>query len=237
MNKTFSRAALPLLALLCFAGSASAQEIRYSWLDLSFMGQDMSKSGTLPTPGIPDQIVTINTSDGTGVRFRGSLGTWNGFYVMVDYGATDINLDGEVDNPLIEPQPFDDEFDYTTIRGGLGYKWTLRDGLDLFGELTYDSLDFDFGSFTGENFDMDRQEAGGTIGVRTLFGDDLTVYLHGRYSGVGDADLTTGIFDSDTLVGVGFGWQVIRGLSIVGDFEAGEFSNWSIGFRLDLDED
>ena len=45
------------------------------------------------------------------------------------------------------------------------------------------------------------------------------------------------MFDEDTLFGAGFGWQIIRGLSIVGDYEAGEFSNWSIGFRLDLDED
>jgi hypothetical protein len=30
---------------------------------------------------------------------------------------------------------------------------------------------------------------------------------------------------------------VIRGLSIVGDYESGEISSWSVGFRLDLDED
>jgi hypothetical protein len=36
---------------------------------------------------------------------------------------------------------------------------------------------------------------------------------------------------------VGFAWQVIRGLSVVGDVETGEFANWSLGFRIDLDED
>ena len=98
-------------------------------------------------------------------------------------------------------------------------------------------LDFDFGSFAGENFDMDAQDVGVAIGIRKMFGDDLQLRLYGRYSAVGKADLKTLEFDNDTLVGAGFGFTLIRGLSIVGDFETGEFSNWSIGFRLDLDED
>ena len=69
-----------------------------------------------------------------------------------------------------------------------------------------------------------------------MMNDDLELRAWGRYSNVGDVDLTTLEFDTDTLFGVGFGWQVIRGLSIVGDFESGEFANWSLGFRLDLDE-
>jgi hypothetical protein len=43
--------------------------------------------------------------------------------------------------------------------------------------------------------------------------------------------------DADTLFGVGFGYELIRGLSITGDYESGEFSSWNIGFRLDLDEE
>ena len=67
--------------------------------------------------------------------------------------------------------------------------------------------------------------------------NDLELRVYGRYTSVGDVDLNTAEFDDDTLIGAGFGWQLVRGLSIVGDYEAGEFSNWSIGFRLDLDED
>jgi hypothetical protein len=187
---------------------------------------------------VPDQIVNIATTDGTGVRFRGSLGIWNNLYFMVDYGSTDIDLSGSVVNTTTGiSQDFVDEFDYTTIRGGVGLKYSIFNKTDLFGEITFDSLDFDFGSFAGETWDMDRQEVGGTFGARTLLGDDFQVQVHARYSGVGSADLTTGFFDDDVLVGVGLAWQVIRGLSIVGDYESGEFSNWSIGFRLDLDED
>lgn len=227
---------LSLLAVAASGDNAAAQEIRYSWLDMSFMGQDVGRQGAL-TP-LPGQVVDISASDGSGVRFRGSFGTWHNLYAFVDYGSTDIDVTGLVSNENTGfEQRIEDEFDYTTIRGGIGLRYPLRFDTDIFGEVTYDSLDLDFGSFATENFDMDRQEVGGALGVRTMFGDHLQAYLHVRYSAVGDADLTTGIFDTDTLVGAGVAWELIRGLSLVGDYEAGEFSSWSIGFRLDLSED
>ena len=227
---------LAILMLLGCGNAAMAQDVRYSWIDMSFMAQDVGRAGSL-TP-LPGQTVYIAVSDGAGVRFRGSVGTWNNFYLMVDYGSTDIDLAGTVTNTNTGfVQEFGDEFDYTTIRGGIGLKFSILFGTDIYGELTYDSLDFDFGSFAGENFDMDRQEPGGTLGIRRIFGDNFEARLHARYSALGDADLTTGFFDSDVLYGAGFGWEILRGLSIVGDYEAGEFSSWSIGFRLDLDED
>ena len=227
---------LLIVVLVGSSYAADAQDLRYSWLDMSFMAQDVGRSGSLsPLPG---QVVDISTTDGTGVRFRGSVGTWKNFYLMVDYGATDIDLTGVVSNSNTGfVQEIEDQFDYTAVRGGLGLRFPLRYDTDIFGEVTYDSLDFDFGSFAGEDFDMGRKEIGGTVGVRTMFGDHVQAYLHARYTAVGDADLTTGIFDTDTLIGVGVAWELIRGLSFVGDYESGEFSSLSIGFRLDLSED
>ena len=74
--------------------------------------------------------------------------------------------------------------------------------------------------------------------------DELTISLGDEVlwcffiSNVGDVDLNSpaGSFDADTLFGAGFGYELVRGLSITGDYESGEFTNWSIGFRLDLDE-
>ena len=227
---------LAAVFLLSVFHTAAAQDIRYSWIDMSFMAQDVSRAGSL-TP-LPGQTVDVAVTDGAGIRFRGSVGTWNNFYLMVDYGSTDIDLTGRVTNTVTGfEQEFEDEFDYTTIRGGIGVKFSILYATDIYGELTYDSLDFDFGSFAGEDFDMDRQEPGGTLGVRTILGKAFEARLHARYSALGDADLTTGFFDSDVLYGAGFSWELVRGLSIVGDYEAGEFSSWSVGFRLDLDED
>jgi len=232
------RALLPFLVLLGMGDAGYAQEIRYSWLDMSFMAQDVSRAGTLPSPGIPDQIVDIAVADGAGVRFRGSIGTWHNLYLKLDYASTDIDLSGAVRNTSTGVEsPFEDEFDYTSIRGGVGIKYSIFEKTDLFGELLYDSLDLDFGSFAGEDFDMGRQDIGGVLGVRTLFGDEFMLQLQARYTEMADADLTTGEFDSSAVFGVGFAWEFIRGFSIVGDLESGEFSSWALGFRIDLDEE
>ena len=225
---------LAALLLLFGAGPAAAQEIRYSWLDMAFMGQDIDRSGVqVPIPG---QSVEVAGSDGSGIRFRGSIGTWKNLYLFVDYGSTDIDVDAIIRNSQGTFEA-SDEFDFTSIRGGLGWKWSVFNKTDLFAEVSYDSTDFDFGSFAGENFDADAQEIGAALGFRTLFGDNFEVKVQGRYTEVGDIDLSTLEFDSDTLYSIGFAWNVIRGFSIIGDYETGEFSSYALGFRLDLDED
>jgi len=236
MKKVQIQESLALAALLLFfgAGPAAAQDIGYSWLDMSFMGQDIDRSGVqVPIPG---QSVEVAGSDGSGIRFRGSVGTWKNLYLFVDYGSTDIDVDVVITNDqgvFVDS----DEFDFTSIRGGLGLKFSVFNKTDLFAEVSYDSTDFDFGSFAGENFDADAQEVGGALGFRTLFGDHFELKVQGRYSAVGDVDLSTLEFDTDTLYSIGFAWEVLRGLSIVGEFESGEFSSYSLGFRLYLDED
>ncbi len=234
MNKQRTFGAVAALLLVIGAAPAGAQEIRYSWLDMSFMGQEIDRQGVqVPVPG---QTVEIDGSDGDGIRFRGSVGTWKNMYLFIDYGSTDIDVDAVITNAqgVFEAS---DEFDFTQIRGGLGVKWSVFSKTDIFAEVSYDSTDFDFGSFAGENFDIDAQEIGGALGVRHLFGDHFEVKVMGRFTDVGDIDLNTLEFDSDTLYSVGFAWEVIRGFSIVGDYESGEFSNYALGFRLDLDED
>jgi hypothetical protein len=226
--------ALAALLLLFGAGPVAAQEIRYSWMDISFMGQDIDRSGVqVPIPG---QSVEVAGSDGSGIRFRGSVGTWKNLYLFVNYASTDIDVDAVITNSQ-GVFVASDEFDFTAIRGGLGLKFSVFNKTDIFAEVSYDSTDFDFGSFAGENFDADAQEIGGALGFRTLFGDHFEVKVQGRYTNVGDIELSTLEFDSDTLYSIGFAWNVIRGLSIVGDYESGEFSSYALGFRLDLDED
>ena len=224
--------------------TANAQDVRYSWLDLSFMSQDVDRMGTQQVPTIPPQTVDVDAGDGNGVRFRFSFGTWHNLYIFTDYGSTDIDVGALVSSPsLPEPVPSaPDVFDYTTIRGGVGIRIPVGFKTDIYGEVSYDSLDFDFGRFTGDaqnfdNFDVDAQDVGGTIGIRAMLNDDFEVRAYGRYTAVGNVDLNTQVFEEDTLYGAGFGWRIVRGLSIVADYEAGEFSSWSVGFRLDLDED
>jgi hypothetical protein len=227
-----------VLLLSAFSSTAMAQgDVRYSWFEVSYVGQDVDRMGTR-VDLINQQVVDIHGKDGDGIRFRGSVGTWNNFYAFVDFSSSDIDLTGTVTNPG-GVFPAEDEFDFTAIRGGIGYKYSLTNKMDLYGELSFDSVDLDFGSLAGESFDTDAQDIGGALGIRTMLGDNLELRAFGRYTSVGDVDLNgpAGIFDTDTLFGVGFGFTIIRGLSITGDYESGEFSNWNVGFRLDLDED
>lgn len=228
------RAALLIVAALCAGTIAQAQEPRYSWFEIGATGQDTPQNGTLvPVPG---QTVDASARDGTGVRFRGSLGDIQGFYAFMSYASVDADVDALVTNSQ-GMFPASDEFDLTTIRGGVGYRWVLNFSTHLVGEISYDSLDYDFGSFAGEDFDTGDQGFGGRLGIRRMLGDDLEVGAYARYTSVGDADLNTQTIDADTLFGVSASYMFIRGLSLTIDYETGEIDSWSIGVRMDLDED
>ena len=225
-----------VLLLVTASTGALAQDVRYSWFEVSFVQQEIGQQGSMPSP-VPGQTVDIDATDGHGIKFRASFGTWRNLFAFVDFNSSDINVDALVTNPGGEEFEGTDEFDYTAIRGGVGVKWSMTERADIYGAVTYDSADFDFGSFAGEDFDTGDKDVGAEVGYRSMIGDKLEIRLRARYSNVGAVDLSTGVLDSDTLFGVGFGYELVRGLSVIGDYEAGEFSSWNIGFRLDLSED
>lgn len=228
--------ACAILLSLGLGGTASAQEVRYSWLDLSFISQDVGGlEGTQETP-IFDQTVDVIAQDGDGVRFRGSYALGKSFYFFGEYGSTDIDVAAIVTNDQ-GSFPATDEFDLTTIRGGFGYHYGVGFSTDLYGEISYDSVDYDFGSFAGENFDTDAKDVGAALGIRHMLNDNWEVRASGRYSSQAAVDLNTLEFDSGAFFGVGFSWEIVRGLALIGDYETGDVDSWSIGFRLDMDED
>jgi hypothetical protein len=239
MTSQYSRKVLyacTILLSLGLAGTAGAQEVRYSWLDLSFMGQDVGGlEGTQQTP-IVDQFVDVNAQDGDGVRFRGSYALGDSFYFFGDYGSTDIDVDALVTNDQ-GTFPASDEFDLTTIRGGFGYHYGIGFSTDIYAEISFDSVDYDFGSFAGESFDTDATDAGAALGIRHMLNDDWELRASGRYSSQAAVDLNTLEFDSGAFFGVGFSWEIVRGLALIGDYETGDVDSWSIGFRVDMDED
>lgn len=221
--------------LMVVSSTVLADDVRYSWFEINFVQQDVGRDGTF-TDVLIGQTVDVFAKDGNGAKFRGSLGTWKNLFAFVDFNSSDIKLDALITNSQGEFGA-SDEFDFTAIRGGFGYKWSLTTKTDLYAAVSFDGVNLDFGSFAGENFDTDESDVGATIGIRSMFRDKIELRANVRYSALGDVDLTTGIFEADTLYGAGFGYQLVRGLSITGDYESGEFSSWTIGFRLDLDED
>ena len=80
------------LLLSVFASNAMAQgDVRYSWFEISYVGQDFDRMGTRVDP-LNQQVVDIHGTDGDGIRFRGSVGTWNNFYAIIDFSSSDIDL-------------------------------------------------------------------------------------------------------------------------------------------------
>ena len=226
------------IAALLFVASSSAaiaQDVRYSWFEIAYVQQDVGRNGT-NTDSVIGQTVDVSANDGSGIKFRGSVGTWHNLFAFVDFNSSDIEVNALVSNSQ-GTFPAQDEFDFTAVSGGVGLRWPLTDSTDIYGALSYDSTDLDFGSFAGENFDAGDKDVGARLGIRSILKYKLELRASVRYSGVGDVDLNTGQMDADTLYSVGIGYELIRGLSISGDFESGEFSSWNIGFRLDLDED
>jgi hypothetical protein len=223
-----------ICAIVLVAGAAHAQEPRYSWFEIGLLGQNQALTGSqVPVPG---QAVTVATDDGTGVRFRGSLDIWNNFNLFGEYGSVDPDVSAIITN---EQGQFtsSDEFDLTTIRGGLGYRFPVTYAIHIIAEVSYDSLDYDFGSFAGEDFDSGDSGVGALVGIRTVFWDDLELRANARYTSVGTVALDTQTVSDDTLFAVGMSYMFLRGLSVSLDYETGEIDTWSIGFRLDLEED
>ncbi len=227
--------AVILLCSTAVINCANAQDVRYAWFEFGVLGQDVQKSASFFDLGL-NQSVDIDASDGGGVRFRGSIGTWKNFYAFFNFETSDPTVEVVVTN--IQGEFFDeDTFDLTSIRGGIGYKHSLTFKTDIIVEVGMDSVDYDFGSFAGEDFDIDEKDVGATLGIRSMLTDNLELRAHARYTNVGDVNLTEKFFDSDVLFGVGLGYMMIRGLSITLDYETGKIETLSIGFRLDLDED
>ncbi len=225
-----------VLLLVAYSSATLAQNVRYSWFEISYVQQGIGEGGTLTDDQIGQTVKIVSVEDDNGIKFRGSFGTWRNLFAFVDFNSSDLIIDVTVSNSQGQFS-VTDEFDFIAVRAGVGVRWSLTHKTDIYAAVSYDSTDLDFGSFAGENFDTGEKDVGAQVGVRSIFGDKLELRANVRYSGVGDVDLTTGIWDSDTLFGVGFGYELIRGLSITGDYESGQFNSWNIGFRLDLDED
>ena len=166
-----------LLVFVCSLSAYAQEEVRYSWIEIGYVQQDVSRYGVQFDPALT-QTVEVRGSDGTGTKFRGSVGTWRNFFAFIDYNSSDIKVDAVVTNPQ-GVFPAQDEFDFTSVRGGVGVKWTLSPTTDFYGAVSYDSMDFDFGSLAGENFDVGDKDFGAEVGVRSIFAKKIELRARG----------------------------------------------------------
>ena len=106
MRKQVARLALAMLLTAMSAG-ASAQDVRYSWFDIGFGGQDVGKDGSLTDAGL-GQTVDVSASDGNGIRFRGSVGTWKPRSYECDWAPGPIPWSATINSPAVPLPPWED---------------------------------------------------------------------------------------------------------------------------------
>jgi hypothetical protein len=220
----------PLLAVTALiVQSAAASDLSYTFIDFQAISNSTDFTGS-QSP-VPAQTVDVVTEDGDGIAIAGSVAIGERFFFDGGFLTSIVDVRGVISNPFVSTE-VTDNFDLIQSRFGLGYQREIRPNLDLVFAISYDSMEFDFGSFAGENFDMQDSGAGARIGFRYNPRPELELYGHAHFSAVGEADLTLGEFDSDTRLRLGVLWYFFEDLGIGFDYEAGEVNTFSISMRF-----
>lgn len=220
-------AAAIYLALL--AAPTWSSDLSYSYVDLGAVL--ISPDATGVQSPVPGQDVRVDLSDGDGLIVGGSLAISRQFYVTGSFASAIVDVDATVTSP-ITTTTVTDNFDLIQTRLAFGYLHEIAENLDVVAELSYDSVEYDFGSFAGENFDADDSGAGGALGIRWNPRPEFELYASGRASSVGTVDLTTGAFDSDVSLVTGVRWYVFEDLGLGLDFRSGDRQMFAFSMRF-----
>jgi hypothetical protein len=226
------RHTLALLAAAAAAVSslaAHASELSYTYVDFQTFSNESALSGVqVPVPG---QTVAVRTDDGDGISIGGSVSIAQRFYVGGRFQTSIVDVDAVVTNPFGITTAADN-FDLIQSRLAFGYYRELRENFDLTVDIGLESMEYDFGSFAGENFDTRDEGLGVRVGFRWNPRTPLEVSGYAHHSPIGKADLTTGNFDSDTSIGVGAMWYFFRDLGIGLDYTSGEIDSVAFSMRF-----
>jgi hypothetical protein len=219
-----------LLGLCSFTAlDARASDLSYTFLDFRYVANDVAAMGS-QSP-VPTQTVDAETTDGDGVAVGGSVAIGQRFYFVGSYVSSIIDVNGVVTNPL-GVTPVQDNFDFVQTSIGFGYQKELKPNLDLNVEITQDQVDYDFGSFAGENFDVNDGGAGAKVGIRWNPVEPLEVVAFARHSPVGKVSLSTQELEADTLAGFGINWYFIEDLGVGVTYESGDVETMTISMRF-----
>ena len=222
---------LALLAAVSGATTLAAQpsDLSYTYVDFQAVSNSGGEAGEqVPVPG---QTVRVLTEEGDGVSIGGSVAIGQRFYVRGRFETSVIDVNAVVTNPF-GVSTAADNFDLIRSRLAFGYYREIQETFDLMVELSLDSTEYDFGSFAGESFDMSDDGAGVLVGFRWNPRPPLEVSGYAHHSAVGQADLTTGLFEADTTVGVGVMWYFFRDLGIGLDYSDAQEGSVAFSMRF-----
>lgn len=209
--------------------TVQASELSYTFLDFQSLNQSIEAAG-VQSP-VPLQTVGVTAGDGDGIAVGGSVAAGSKFYIAGAYRSSIVDVRGIVESPLTSVI-VDDEFDLTAGRLSLGFLHAIGETLDLIAEVSYDTVNYDFGSLAGENFDLDDSGAGAQVGFRWNPMPSFELFAFGRHSTVGKANLSALELESDTTAHAGFRWYFFRDLGIGFEYENGPVETTTISMRF-----
>ncbi len=209
--------------------TASASELSYTFLDFSRPKNTVDATGVQNS--VPGQAVSITAHDGEGIAIGGSVAIGRRFYAGGAYESSIVDVTGVVSNPLVTVNVAG-TFDLVVTSLALGYIRPIGDELDFVAELSYDSTNYDFGSFAGENFDLDESGTGARVGLRWNPTAPVEIYSFARYSPVAKALLSEGTYEAGSSASVGVRWYFFESLGVGLEYESGDVDTTTLSMRF-----
>jgi hypothetical protein len=229
----FFRTALVAFAFALTTARSDASDLSYTFVDFGAVAVDSGATGRQsPAPG---QTVSVATEEGDGLGVAGSLAVARRFYIAGSYESSVVDVSALVSSPLATAST-SGNFDLLMTRLGFGYVQPIGERLDLVFELGRDKVQYDFGSFAGESFDVDDSALAAQIGVRFHASKSLEVFAAARTSDVGKVNLTTRSFESGTEASVGLRFYFFQDLGLGVDYRSGDVDTLALSLRFGFGE-
>ena len=198
---------------------------------MDFQALDNSVDAVGIQQPVPTQTVRVNTRDGDGIAVAGSMGIGPRFYLSGYYKSSIINVDGTISNPLTTVD-VRDNFDLVLANLAFGYIHEIGESLDLVAEISYDSSNYDFGSFAGENFDLNDTGAGARLGFRWNPRPPVELFVFGRYSPLAKPILSERRYDKGSSINAGVRWYFFEDLGVGIEYESGDNEAMTLSMRF-----
>jgi hypothetical protein len=215
------------------AAHAAAADFGYTYVDFGAVGTRGGLRGTRSST--PTQTVSIDTDNGEGLTVAGSLEVGERFYLRGSYDSAVIDVSAVVRSPLAIVST-GGNFDRTASRAAFGYHRAVGDKLNVFAEVTWDSVNYDFGSFAGENFDTKDSGAGVGVGLRFRATESLELYAGIHGSPVGEVDLSRSTLSSGSEISAGLRYYFFEDLGFGFDLRSGDVDSLTLAMRFGFGE-
>ena len=220
-----------LIALV--SPGVAASDLTYTFVDFGALGVASGLSGTRsPAAG---QTVTVESGEGDGLTVGGSLALGQRFYLGAAYESAIVEVDASIRSPLATVST-GGNFDLVTTRAALGYVVRAGEELDIYFEASYDTVDYDFGSFAGESFDVDDGGAGVGVGLRWNPTPSVEVFAGAHGSSVGEVNLGTSSLGEGVQGSFGLRFYFFRDLGLGFDLRSGDVDSLAVSLRFGFGE-